>query len=136
MSSSLERFNIYQRKSVRYISLAGKGHHEDATREIVSECHEIFLHWKVLSYGIHWTQKYHFGSIVPCLSTYPVVDKINQDHITMIKRASVQEIQQLVSSGGLHPFTRTTEGRSLLHVSYNLVFQYCYQETDITTVSC
>jgi hypothetical protein len=115
--SPLCRFGIHQRKVVRYIDAAGKqtdsSHH--TANKVISETYETS--WTVLGYGFHWSsQQYPYGSILPSLRVFPIVEDITK-YEDLIFKGTLQEVQQAFTSGIVHPFTTSATGCTLLHVS-------------------
>jgi hypothetical protein len=117
VSSSLERFGIHQRVSMQYFRHGKRGRHKKNTtaNDTISESREILLTWRYVSFGLQWTRKIPYGSIAFSLRVYPIVDDFGPINDDMWK-ASIYEIQQMISSGTLHPFMRNSRGQSLLHV--------------------
>jgi hypothetical protein len=74
------------------------------------------LIWRYVSFGLQWTRQNPYGSIAFSLRVYPVVDSFSRPIYDCLWNGSVYEIQQMISSGTLHPFTRDSGGESLLHV--------------------
>lgn len=115
VDSPLNRFGIYQRRSVRRVLAAEKekGAEISSSNAIMSISHELYCYF--LGYGICWTQQYPYGNILPALRIFPLVqDLFHYD--SLIRRGTIFEIQQALSSGVIHPFTRDTHGWTLLHV--------------------
>jgi hypothetical protein len=119
-STTLEWLGIYQRGSVQYLRHdTSRRHRSKYTMEnAVSESYEVLVAWRFLRLGLHWDRKYPYGSFGLYPSTYPVVDFDQMEQYrNLIERNSVDDIQQAISSGALHPYVRDEEGESLLHVS-------------------
>jgi hypothetical protein len=117
VSSALERFGIHQRVSMQYFRHGKRGRHKKNTtaNDTISESREILLIWRYVSFGLQWTRQNPYGSIAFSLRVYPVVESFGPIEDCM-RNASVYEMQQMISSGTLHPFTRNSKGESLLHV--------------------
>jgi YD repeat-containing protein len=121
MSSPLRRFGIHRRRVIRYVDAAGRqtGLSYDTANKIISETYETS--WTVLGYGFHWSrQQYPYGSIVPSLRVFPIVEDITR-HEDLISKGTVQEVQQAFTSGVLHPFITSTTGCTLLHVGFQVL---------------
>jgi hypothetical protein len=118
ISSSLERFGIHQRVSMQYFQHGKRGRHKKDTtaNDTISQSREILLIWRYVSFGLQWTRQNPYGSIAFSLRVYPVVDSFFGSIDDYMENASIYEIQQMISSGTLHPFTRDSKGESLLHV--------------------
>jgi hypothetical protein len=125
--SPLRMLGIHQRKSVRRIGMTKSdgNQSEDAQTGIMIENHDVFVLWRLLGRGFHWRQQYPYGSIIPSLATFPVVNDIWAHYDCTLKdprdSLGVIGIHQAFSSGMIHPFTRDTHGISLFHVSKHCV---------------
>lgn len=80
------------------------------------EEYENFVTLPFTRYGIHLSQQTRYGSILPALRIYHIVDDIDSLYYTKCS-GSIQNFQKAVDSGLVHPFTRDRHHRSLLHVS-------------------
>lgn len=80
------------------------------------EEYENFVTLPFVRYGIHLSQQTRYGSILPALRIYHIVDDIDSLYYTKCS-GSIQDFQKAVDSGLVHPFTRDRHHRSLLHVS-------------------
>ncbi|KAH8732309.1 hypothetical protein GQ44DRAFT_177105 [Phaeosphaeriaceae sp. PMI808] len=114
ISSQLEWFGVYQRKSIRYIRLDGSTTYDD--NNIISESNDMIVAWWFAKFGLQWNRQYPNGRIPSSFSTYPVVSGWNIDVFAKFCQGSVQDIQKMFCSGNIHPFTRTIDGESLLHL--------------------
>jgi hypothetical protein len=85
--------------------------------EVVSEDDEFFLAWSLIGYGLVWTRNRSCGKILSSLSVFPVVETFNGKVWDLILSGELNNFQQLLSSGAVHPFSRVPGGESLLHVS-------------------
>jgi hypothetical protein len=119
VSSTLEWVGIYQQKSVHYVRHEGNKmcDRRNTTNDTISTSYDVILDWRLLRYGFHWARQYRYGCIVPSLSMYPVVENLYNLYQDLFGNAPLREIQEKFNSGALHPFTRDTNGMSLLHVS-------------------
>lgn len=118
--SALEKFGLYQRKSIRYTGSSNERaiqRSQSCREEIISEEHEYIWYWKFLGYGRIWSKQRSYGNIIPSLSVYPVIEEFDSSVMGVVKYGTVQELQLMFTSGTLHPYTRGSDGESLLHVS-------------------
>lgn len=116
---SLRRLRVHRRKIVRRIpgNLEQRSSGSEYDHEpIVSEDYETTLLWSVLGYGLTWIQRRSFGVMLPSLSTFPVVDEFPSDIDSAMENGGIQEFQDLLHRGVIHPFSRDCSGNSLLHV--------------------
>jgi hypothetical protein len=115
ISSSLCRFGIHQRKSIRQTSVTKDQNNEtgNTSNEVTFASYEAI--WGLIGYGIHWSKGYPYGNISPALRVFPIVQELFQDTF-FIFQSSIQEIQQAFRSGILHPFAKDQTGVNLLHV--------------------
>ncbi|KAF2853001.1 hypothetical protein T440DRAFT_497472 [Plenodomus tracheiphilus IPT5] len=88
--------------------------HQD---EIIVETDERSLVWTRVGYSISWSQSHSWGNILPSLRVTPIVRDFDSDVLETIYNGSVQELQQLFTSGKIHPYTRDQWGQSLLHIA-------------------
>ena len=119
--SAFERLGLYRRKVMRYqdqIVKDSEGNVKSYKRDILWTADEVSAVWAVLGFGMTFTRQQPYGRIFPSLRTYPVVDKLSIDTVDLIQYGSVQQLQERISSGDLHPFLRGVFGVSLLHVSH------------------
>jgi hypothetical protein len=82
---------------------------------IILESYETSVSFEVLGFGCRWGQQYPYGSIIPSLRVYPVVQRLHK-HYHLIASGSIKEIQQSFATGVLHPLMVDTSGVTLLHV--------------------
>jgi hypothetical protein len=118
--SVFERLGLYRRKVIHYqdqrIEDSG-GNVKSYKRNILWTANEVSAMWKFLGFGMTFTQQHPYGSILPSLRTYPVVE-FDQEIFELMKEGSVEQLQRRISSGALHPFSRGADADySLLHVS-------------------
>jgi hypothetical protein len=72
-----------------------------------------------VQYGISMSQQTPFGSILPALRVYPIIDDFHSDSLLWkMESWNVQTLQMDMRSGLVHPFTRDRYHRSLLHVGW------------------
>lgn len=119
--SAFERLGLYRRKVIRYQDQRiedSEGNFKSYKRDILWTADEVSAVWKFLGFGMTFTQQHPYGSILPSLRTYPVVE-LAGGVFDMVQSESVQQLQARISYGVLHPFMRTATGVSLLHVSRN-----------------
>lgn len=118
ISSTLRLFGVHWRKSACYVHARGKEKkaRPQRTASVVSQSYELLLTWSLLRYGISWSRQYAYRGLAISLNCYPVVQDL-WDHDDLIRNEPLEQIQQMFSSGRLHPFTRDVFGKSLLHVS-------------------
>jgi hypothetical protein len=116
--SLFERIGVYQRELFEYISANDNQNMNGATTSdvIVSRKREIFVARGFMKFVLCWNRQQVFGCIPMSVQIYPVVDQFGQELETRMWNAPLHEIQQMISSGSLHPFTRDSRGQSLLHV--------------------
>ena len=117
LPSSLERFGLSQHKVLRTLrnetaAPRSKGREEE---KILHE--EYVYSWASnrFGFGIRLSRNFPYGSILPSLTTYPIVP-FNVNVIKLILSGSVSEVQQAFSTGILHPYSRNQHGETLLHV--------------------
>lgn len=120
VSPSLRWLGIYQRKTVRYArnKRDRRPKSKDTECDIISQSYQILLAWRLLKLGIQWSRQHAYGGISASLNVYPVVHDLLELQGNTFQTYSIYDVQQLFSSGALHPFTRDTLGFSLLDVSY------------------
>jgi hypothetical protein len=120
-SSSLEWLGIYQTRSVRYIrQYKSRRHRSKYTMEdAISETREVLIKWSFLKLGLRWDRRYPYGTFGLYPSIYPVVRNFSE-YNDLISDGSVQDIQQRISSGVLHPYVRDEGKHTLLHVSNSI----------------
>jgi hypothetical protein len=116
ISSPLHRFGIHQRKSIRQTSITDDQAHEPGclSNEVTFASYEVI--WKLLGYGVQWSGNSTYGSIMPSLRVFPIVEDLGV-YNDLIQTGNIQKIQQAFRSGVLHPFTKDQDGYTLLHVS-------------------
>jgi hypothetical protein len=117
--SSLERFGIYRRKTIHYCYLEPYEISSSPERhriENIHEADEISVMWNIIGFGATWIRQRSHGKMFPSLTTYPGGILSDAAH-HVIWRGSVRDLQDMFSSGTLHPFLRSPDGSSLLHVS-------------------
>ncbi|CAN9479012.1 unnamed protein product [Alternaria alternata] len=110
---------VYRRKVTRYQDQRIqdlKGNVKTYTRDILSTAEEISALLAFSGFGLTFTQQYPYGGIFPSLKTYPV-GRLSGEIREIIRCGSVQQFQEEVSSGAVHPFMREVNGWSLLHIS-------------------
>ncbi|CAN9467705.1 unnamed protein product [Alternaria alternata] len=108
---------VYRRKVTRYQDQRIqdlKGNVKTYTRDILSTAEEISALLAFSGFGLTFTQQYPYGGIFPSLKTYPV-GRLSGEIREIIRCGSVQQFQEEVSSGAVHPFMREVNGWSLLH---------------------
>jgi hypothetical protein len=117
-SPNLEWLGIYKSRSVTYIrhDIGRRQKSKHIMEDAISETREVLISWSFLRLRLHWDRKYPYGSFGRSPSIYPVVKSIHQ-YFYLIEEASIQDIQQMISSGALHPYVTDEDGQSLLHVS-------------------
>lgn len=117
--SPLERIGIYQRKIVRRMPCSSQKTNQGRGKDqeiIISEDHETTLLWGILGYGLTWIQCRSFGKAVPSLSTFPVVSSFSEEIFNVFENGEMQDFQDMLCRGEIHPFSHNAQGRSLLHV--------------------
>jgi hypothetical protein len=120
-STSLEWLGIYQTRSVQYIrhDKSRRRRSKYTMEDAISETREVLIKWNFLRLGLRWDRRYPYGTFGLSPTIYPVVWNFSEyDHL--IRDGSVQDIQQRISSGVLHPYVRDRYGRTLLHVSKSI----------------
>jgi hypothetical protein len=117
-STTLEWLGIYQRGSVQYLRHDKNRRHRSkyTMEDAVSESYEVLIVWSFLRLGLHWDRRYPYGSFGLYPSIYPVIKTLSHYH-RLIGHSSLDDIQQRISSGALHPYVREESGESLMHVS-------------------
>jgi hypothetical protein len=117
-STTLEWLGVYQKRSVQYILQKKSKRHRSkySMEDAISESREILITWSFLKIGLHWDRRYPYGNFSLCPSTYPIVHSLGQFG-DLMQSGSVEDVQQRISSGALHPYVRDVYGESLLHVS-------------------
>lgn len=83
---------------------------------VISEDDETTIVWRMLGYGLTWIQHRSFGKCVPSLSTFPVICEFPDSVYTVFDTGEIQDFQDLLDRGVVHPFSRDYDGESLLHV--------------------
>jgi hypothetical protein len=114
----LRWLGIRCRRTITHVRIPGqrRGRLGNAANTIIDDREEIFFHWQFFGCEFYVSRQYPYGSVVPSLRIFPIVESFRQ-HEDMFQKASVTEWQQAFETGALHPFARTPEGRTLLHVS-------------------
>jgi hypothetical protein len=126
--SSLKNFGVHKQSLIRYI------HPRDDVEVIVSEEHQYYWNCRLIGYGFHLKQ--YPRTIIPSLSVYPVVSNLRILIDSTMKDGNILEFQQMLSSGSLHPFTRSPRGLSLLHVRpFQLLFRTPIHKMNSTLLS-
>ncbi|CAN9200799.1 unnamed protein product [Alternaria alternata] len=103
---------VYRRKVTRYQDQRIqdlKGNVKTYTRDILSTAEEISALLAFSGFGLTFTQQYPYGGIFPSLKTYPV-GRLSGEMREIIRCGSVQQFQEEVSSGAVHPFMREVNG--------------------------
>jgi hypothetical protein len=120
-STSLEWLGIYQTRSVQYIRHDKSRRHRSkyTMEDAISETREVLIKWNFLRLGLRWDRRYPYGTFGLSPTIYPVVWNFSE-YENLISDGSVQDIQQRISSGVLHPYVRDRHGRTLLHVSKSI----------------
>lgn len=119
--SAFERFGLYRRKVMRYQDQRIKdseGNVKSYKKDILWTANEVSAMWKFLGFGMTFTQQHPYGNIFPSLRTYPIGKVLGKEICRIISHGSVQQLQERISSGAVHPFLREPSGNSLLHVSH------------------
>jgi hypothetical protein len=116
-SSPLGWVVIHRKRIIKYMrGYNSRSKSQEAEDDlIILESYETSLWSRVLGFGCHWGQQYPYGSIIPSLRVYPVIQTLHI-YYDLIASGSIQEIQQSFSSGVLHPLMVDTSGLTLLHV--------------------
>jgi hypothetical protein len=125
IQSPLHWFGIRRRRTTRYLNVTARDAKDVETNRVhtISEIYEIFVVWKLLGYGLHCRREYPFGSILPSLRAYPIVNRLWQ-YYDLLCLGSLHEIQQAFASGHIHPFVVDVNGYTLLHVRHNILQLY------------
>jgi hypothetical protein len=120
-STSLEWLGIHRTRSLQYIRHdKSRRHRSKYTKEdVISETREVLIKWTFLKLGLRWDRRYPYGTFGLSLTIYPVVWNFDE-YYPLIRDGSVQDIQQRISSGVLHPHVRDGYGQTLLHVSQSI----------------
>jgi hypothetical protein len=120
IQSPLHWLGIRRRRTTRYLIITAAGVKQTSANrtQTISEIYEIFVIWQLLGYGFHCRREYPFGSILPSLRVYPIVNRLWQ-YYDLLCLGSLHEIQQAFASGQVHPFVVDVNGYTLLHVGYN-----------------
>jgi hypothetical protein len=118
VDSPLHRIGIRQRRTVRWMNSATQEANAEhlSSSAVFSASYELY--WQLIGYGLRWSQQYPYGNILPALRTFPLVRDLEDQYESLIQHGTIQDIQQAVSSGVVHPFIRDAKGFTLLHVSY------------------
>jgi hypothetical protein len=122
--SALERLGLYRRKVIRYQDQRiedSEGNVESYKRDILWTADEVSAAWTFLGFGMTFTQQHPYGNIFPRLRTYPVA-VLSGELREVVQHGSLQQFQEGISSGAIHPFLRDAQGFSLLHVSH--IYKY------------
>jgi hypothetical protein len=87
--------------------------------DVISETREVLIKWNFLRLGLRWDRRYPYGTFGLSPTMYPVVQNFHE-YYPLFRDRSVQDIQQRISSGALHPYVRDEYGQTLLHVSNSI----------------
>jgi hypothetical protein len=116
---ALEWLGMSKQRSIRSIrsrehstSVAARSEEE----QIIFESDRYYWNLYWLGHGLHWYWANSKTSLVPSLAIYPVVEEFSEQIDDSMQYSDLQEVQRLLCSGVLHPFTRNARGSSLLHV--------------------
>jgi hypothetical protein len=69
------------------------GHQE----EVVCEEHEIFMTWRLTSYGLSWTRHRSYGKILPSLGVFPIIERFSKDVRRLIRTGDLRDFQRFLS---------------------------------------
>ena len=121
--SRLRMLGVHHRKSVRRLGNVTQDERqlEDAKNGIIIEEHDVSVLWKLLGLGFHWRQQYTYGSVIPTLTIFPVIEIIPQKYF-QIKKAfpNLSGAARFLSTSfefGHDSPLHSRYTRSLLHVS-------------------
>jgi hypothetical protein len=119
--SCLERLGFYRHRILRTLRTAQTG--RDSSSQLDNEVvlqEECVYTWTVVwfGYGIRSSRTRPYGSILPSLTTYPVVPEYSPEIISLIVNGTLFEIQQAFHTGVVHPLTRDEAGQTFFHVGY------------------
>jgi hypothetical protein len=118
--SALRRLGLYRRRVIRYQDQRighSEGNVKSYKRDILWTADEVSAVWKFLGFGMTFTQQQPYGRIFPSLRTYPLIH-LHEELDEVMYEGSVQQFQERIQSGSLHPFTKDYRGYCLLWVSY------------------
>lgn len=121
MPSYFERFGFKRQKIQRTLRTTQVGRYGSKKSDQEIFLQEENIHsWAAvwIGYGIRCSRVRPYGSILPSLTTYPVVSFYSSEIHTLINNGTVFEIQKAFYTGVVHPFTRNASGQTLLHVCY------------------
>jgi hypothetical protein len=129
--SRLSWLGVRQRRTTRYLSIPtprqkSSGH---TPSKIIEDCLETFLSWPFLAYGIYVNRRWPYGSILPSLRVYPIINDF-KPYEGMMQKSSITEWQQIFETGALSPFFRIPYGETLLHASI-VIHSTVHQKTDM-----
>ena len=124
IDSSLRKLGVRQRRTTRYVCFPRNqqgrklsGYH----KEIISEENEYIIDWNLLGRGIRWSRGQIYNGIMPSLRVYPVIPWFSEEIEDLFREGNLRDIQEMLHSGNLHPFTQEARfGRSLLYVRFLL----------------
>jgi hypothetical protein len=83
--------------------------------DVVHEERIYSLEINRLGFGIRLSRIHPYGSILPALTTYPIIKETFEIY-ELFWLGTMSEIQQAFRSGDLHPFAQDRDGYTLLHV--------------------
>lgn len=109
---SRRRFTHYLPKRTKSLN-SGSGFNDE---DKLFETEEYLWKLPMLDWVLHCVRQYSHGTIASTLTVYPVVPEFDQNIEDIFNEGSISEVQRLLNSGSLHPFTRDQDGASLLHV--------------------
>jgi hypothetical protein len=118
--TSLEKMGLHQSRVLQVLCT------DKARLEVIKQSkdsdivrEEIIYVWETnrFGFGIRLTRIRPYRSIMPSLTTYPIVS-FYLHHFSLFSRGNISEIQQAFHSGMMHPFARDRLGRTLLHICF------------------
>jgi hypothetical protein len=117
IASRLDKLGVHSYKIVRTLQALDTDKDQDTATIHVERVYE----WRAryLGTGFRIRSQQPYGSIVPSLSTYPVVECFNDDQCDLVTKGTVADVQSAFASGQLHPFMQSVLGRQDLYAVGN-----------------
>jgi hypothetical protein len=120
-SSSLNKYGVHHYKVVRTIQTIARPDNDDRQGVIVHEDHIYEWTARYLGLGFRMRRRKPYGSILPSISTYPVISEFDDFTWDLIYAGTVTDIQSAFATRKLHPFLQNERGEDLYNVSKHLV---------------
>lgn len=119
LPSLLQNFGVNRYKILQVLQRTGDDKDEINRENELIVAEESVLTWEsvLLGFGVRASRATPYGSILPALTTYPVVHAFNGEVENLFLTGSIHDVHHAFGSGRLHPYTcEASSGKTLLHV--------------------